>query len=64
LEHNKGIVEVEDGTYRTSNPKVFAAGDIIFGGGKTDAMVVDAANHGRRAAHAIHQTLTDQKQPV
>ncbi|MED1949365.1 NAD(P)-dependent oxidoreductase [Brevibacillus centrosporus] len=61
LEHNKGIVEVEDGTYRTSNPKVFAAGDIIFGGGKTDAMVVDAANHGRRAAHAIHQTLTDQK---
>lgn len=64
LEHNKGIVEVEDGTYRTSNPKVFAAGDIIFGGGKNDAMVVDAANHGRRAAHAIHQTLTDQKQPV
>lgn len=64
LEHNKGIVEVEDGTYRTSNPKVFAAGDIIFGGGKTDAMVVDAANHGKRAAHAIHQTLTDQKQPV
>ncbi|RNB88293.1 NAD(P)-dependent oxidoreductase [Brevibacillus nitrificans] len=64
LEHNKGIVEVEDGTYRTSNPKVFAAGDIIFGGGKTDAMVVDAANHGRRAAHAIHKTLTDQKQPV
>lgn len=64
LAHNKGIVEVEDGTYRTSNPKVFAAGDIIFGGGKTDAMVVDAANHGKRAAHAIHQTLTDQKQPV
>lgn len=64
LKHNKGIVEVEDDTYRTSNPKVFAAGDIIFGGGKTDAMVVDAANHGRRAAHAIHKTLTDQKQPV
>lgn len=64
IQHQNGVVAVEDTTYRTSNPKVFAAGDIIFGGGKTDAMVVDAANHGKRAAHAIHSALSDQKQPV
>lgn len=64
IQHQNGVVSVEDGTYRTSNPKVFAAGDIIFGGGKTDAMVVDAANHGKRAAHSIHRALSDQKQPV
>lgn len=64
LTHRNGIVSVEEGTYRTSHTKVFAAGDVIFGGGKTDAMVVDAANHGKRAANAIHHSLFDQKQPV
>lgn len=64
LQHENGIVSVEEGTYRTSHPKVFAAGDVIFGGGKTDAMVVDAANHGKRAAHAIDKAIRDQKQPV
>ncbi|GEB33803.1 NAD(P)-dependent oxidoreductase [Brevibacillus parabrevis] len=63
LQHQNGIVAVEEGTYRTSNPQVFAAGDVIFGGGKTDAMVVDAANHGKRAAHAIHKAISE-KQPV
>ncbi|WHX28500.1 NAD(P)-dependent oxidoreductase [Brevibacillus agri] len=64
LQHQNGTVTVEDGTYRTSHPKVFAAGDVIFGGGKTDAMVVDAANHGKRAAYAIDKAIRDQKQPV
>lgn len=64
IQHKNGVVTIEDGTYRTSNPKVYAAGDIIFGGGKTDAMVVDAANHGKRAAHAIHKALSGQEQPV
>lgn len=64
IRHTNGVVAIEEGTYRTSHPKVFAAGDLIFGGGKTDAMVVDAANQGKRAAHAIHSALTDQKQPV
>ncbi|MFD2371470.1 NAD(P)-dependent oxidoreductase [Brevibacillus sp. GCM10020057] len=64
IQHQNGVVAVEDGTYRTSNSQVFAAGDLIFGGGKTDAMVVDAANHGRRAAHAIHRALANQNQPV
>ncbi|WP_289138796.1 NAD(P)-dependent oxidoreductase [uncultured Brevibacillus sp.] len=64
ISHKNGVVMVEDGTYRTSHAKVFAAGDVIFGGGKTDAMVVDAANHGKQAAHAIHRALSDQKQRV
>ncbi|USG68112.1 NAD(P)-dependent oxidoreductase [Brevibacillus ruminantium] len=64
LQHQNGIVAIEEGTYRTSHPQVFAAGDVIFGGGKTDAMVVDAANHGVRAAHAIHTALSDLTQPV
>lgn len=59
MEHKNGIVTIEEGKYRTSNPKVFAAGDVIFGGGKTDAMVVDAAKHGKRAAAAIHKALND-----
>jgi dihydropyrimidine dehydrogenase (NAD+) subunit PreT len=61
LEHDAGVVRVE-GDYRTSHPKVFAAGDVIFGGGKTDAMVVDAANQGKRAAYAIHAVLMNQEQ--
>jgi dihydropyrimidine dehydrogenase (NAD+) subunit PreT len=61
LRHRNGVVTVEEGTYRTSHPKVFAAGDVIFGGGKTDAMVVDAANHGKRAAHSIHALLKHEQ---
>jgi dihydropyrimidine dehydrogenase (NAD+) subunit PreT len=63
VQHQNGVVTIEDGTYRTTNPKVFAAGDVIFGGGKTDAMVVDAANHGKRAAQAIHDCLRTRNQP-
>lgn len=64
LQHHNGIVAVESGTYRTSDPRVYAAGDVIFGGGGTDAMVVDAANHGVRAAQAIHAALSEQRQTV
>lgn len=62
LEHTSGIPVVETGTFRTSNPQVYAAGDLIFGGGKTDAMVVDAAQQGKQAAYAIHAALQDSKQ--
>lgn len=64
LTHRNGVVAFEERSYRTSNPKVFAAGDVIFGGGNTDAMVVDAANHGKRAAASIHSMLTGQEQLV
>jgi dihydropyrimidine dehydrogenase (NAD+) subunit PreT len=58
LAHRQGIVSVDPTTYRTSHPKVYAAGDVMFGGGKVDAMVVDAANHGKRAARSIHAALS------
>jgi dihydropyrimidine dehydrogenase (NAD+) subunit PreT len=55
LEHNRGIVKINSETHETSNPKVYAAGDVIFGDGQGDAMVVTAAQQGKLTAHAIHQ---------
>lgn len=43
-----------DGTMRTSNPKVWAGGDCVFGG---DDLTVTAAAHGRDAAEAINNVL-------
>lgn len=57
LENDHGIVKVDPETFQTSHPKVFAAGDVIFGKGKGEAMVVAAAEQGKRAAHAIHRQL-------
>ncbi|HZG72233.1 MAG TPA: NAD(P)-dependent oxidoreductase [Chondromyces sp.] len=61
LEHNKGIVKVDLNTYQTSNPKVYAAGDVIFGDGQGDAMVVTAAQQGKLTAHSIHKQLTGDR---
>ncbi|RBW71001.1 NAD(P)-dependent oxidoreductase [Bacillus taeanensis] len=58
LEHENGVVLVNNKTMQTSNPKVFAAGDVIFGGGQTEAMVVDAAEQGKVAAYKIHENFT------
>ncbi|WP_238942043.1 NAD(P)-dependent oxidoreductase [Bacillus sp. REN10] len=55
LEHTKGIVKINTNTHQTSNPKVFAAGDVIFGDGQGEAMVVTAAQQGKQTAYAIHQ---------
>lgn len=60
LEHEHGIPLVEDGTFRTSVPNVFAVGDFIFKAGKTDAMVVTAVQQGKEAAAAVHQMLQAQ----
>jgi len=43
-----------DGSMRTSNPKVWAGGDCVFGG---DDLTVTAAAHGRDAAEAIDKAL-------
>lgn len=55
LEHDGGVVKVDKETMQTSNPKVFACGDIIFGKGKGEAMVVTAAQQGKEVAYAIHK---------
>lgn len=57
LEQKKGVVKIDLETYQTSNPKVYAVGDFIFGEGQGEAMVVSAAQHGKKAAYAIHQQL-------
>ncbi|MGD8191222.1 NAD(P)-dependent oxidoreductase [Brevibacillus ginsengisoli] len=57
LEHDNGVVRVEQETFATSREEVYAAGDFVFGGGQTDAMVVDAAEQGKKAAYAIHASL-------
>ncbi|MBD1382482.1 NAD(P)-dependent oxidoreductase [Metabacillus arenae] len=59
LEHNGGVVKIDPKTYQTSNQQVFACGDVIFGKGQGEAMVVSAAQQGKESAHAIHQLLSN-----
>jgi dihydropyrimidine dehydrogenase (NAD+) subunit PreT len=58
LEHDGGTVKIDPNTYQTSNKKVFACGDVIFGKGQGEAMVVSAAQQGKESAYAIHRLLT------
>jgi dihydropyrimidine dehydrogenase (NAD+) subunit PreT len=53
IEHRDGYVTVDE-NFRTSNPRCFAGGDCVNGG----ATVVEAVQHGQRAASAIHRQLT------
>lgn len=57
LEHNGGVVKINQETLQTSNKKVFACGDVIFGKGQGEAMVVSAAQQGKDAAYAIHKAM-------
>jgi dihydropyrimidine dehydrogenase (NAD+) subunit PreT len=57
LTHIRGTVTVNPETGQTSNPKVFAAGDVIFGEGQGEAMVVSAAQQGKQAANAIYKQM-------
>ncbi|HSU26580.1 MAG TPA: FAD-dependent oxidoreductase, partial [Pyrinomonadaceae bacterium] len=52
----RGRVTVND-LMQTTNPKVFAGGDCVNGGGEA----VEAAQMGKLAAQGIHQTLTGQQ---
>ncbi len=64
LSHNWGTVKVNEETMQTSNPKIFAAGDVIFGDGQGEAMVVSAAEQGKQAAYAIHKQLIGESATV
>jgi dihydropyrimidine dehydrogenase (NAD+) subunit PreT len=55
LEHSYGVVKVNEETYQTSNPAVFACGDVIFGNGQGEAMVVTAVQQGKDVAKAIYE---------
>ncbi|CAI9385790.1 MULTISPECIES: NAD(P)-dependent oxidoreductase [Bacillaceae] len=61
LEHDQGIVNIHSATYQTSNSKVFACGDVIFGKGQGEAMVVSAAQQGKESAYRIHQSFLSKK---
>ena len=53
LELEQDGQSVDPATGRTSNPKVFAGGDVTNGG----TSVVEAVRESKRAAHAIHEWL-------
>ncbi|WP_340084347.1 NAD(P)-dependent oxidoreductase [Siminovitchia sp. FSL H7-0308] len=64
LEHNNGTVKVNPETLQTSNPKIFAAGDVIFGDNQGEAMVVAAAQQGKETAYSIYKQLIEDKETV
>ena len=53
LELDRGRVRVEAATGRTTNPKYFAAGDCVSGGG----LVVEAVRSAKIAARGVHRAL-------
>ena len=53
LELKNGCIAVDAQTMQTGNPRYFAGGDCVNGGGE----VVDAVAHGKKAAVGIHQML-------
>ncbi|MEK4425070.1 NAD(P)-dependent oxidoreductase [Solibacillus sp. FSL K6-1523] len=57
LQHINGVVDIDETTMQTSNAKVFACGDVVFGNGQGEAMVVTAAQQGKDAAYIIHEQL-------
>lgn len=64
LEHNNGTVKVNPETLQTSNPNIFAAGDVIFGDNQGEAMVVAAAQQGKETAYSIYKQLIGDKETV
>lgn len=60
LEHHNGTVKVNLDTYQTSDPGIYAAGDVIFGDGQGEAMVVTAAQQGKLTAYSIHKQLEEK----
>ena len=59
LEHHGGVMKIHPSSYQTSNQKVFACGDVIFGKGQQgEAMVVSAVQQGKESAYSIHQFLS------
>lgn len=57
LANTRGVVDVDMTTLKTSNDKIYACGDVIFGNGYGEATVVSAAQQGKDVAYAIHEEL-------
>jgi len=56
IAEKKGLVAVEEGRFQTSNPKVFAAGEIRSGG----SSIVGSMSSGMKAASEAHAWLVEQ----
>lgn len=61
VKHSNGVAQVTD-TYETSEKNVYACGDVIFGKGQGEAMVVSAAQQGKEVAKAIHESFVLQNE--
>ena len=61
LKHEDGVLIVGQETFQTSNDKIFACGDVIFGKGQGEAMVVSAAQQGKESAASIHRLLSNME---
>ncbi|WP_339214024.1 NAD(P)-dependent oxidoreductase [Solibacillus sp. FSL W8-0372] len=57
LANTRGVIDVEMNSLKTSNPKIYACGDVIYGNGYGEATVVSAAQQGKDSAYAIHYEL-------
>ena len=57
LANTRGVIDVDMESLKTSNPKIYACGDAIFGNGYGEATVVSAAQQGKDSAYAIHNEL-------
>ncbi|WP_404433526.1 NAD(P)-dependent oxidoreductase [Sutcliffiella horikoshii] len=61
LIHDDGVVKIDKHTHQTSNEKVFACGDVVFGKGQGEAMVVTAAEQGKLTAYSLYEKLVKNK---
>ena len=57
LANTRGVIDVDMDSLKTSNPKIYACGDVIYGNGYGEATVVSAAQQGKDSAYAIHNEL-------
>jgi dihydropyrimidine dehydrogenase (NAD+) subunit PreT len=57
LANTRGVIDVDLNTLATSNPKIYACGDVIYGNGYGEATVVSAAQQGKDTAYVIHHEL-------
>lgn len=57
IKHEDGVITLQENSYQTSNTKVFACGDVIYGNSQGEAMVVSAAQQGKKAAYELHKKL-------
>ncbi|WP_404347015.1 NAD(P)-dependent oxidoreductase [Sutcliffiella horikoshii] len=61
LIHDGGVVKIDKRTHQTSHEKVFACGDVVFGKGQGEAMVVTAAEQGKLTAYSLYEKLVKNK---